>query len=227
MRLVTVPEILKLGPGEQVPAIRGTISEVGKRYAGTNEHGEWSIQNATLQTPEGIIKLKVMNREPLSVQKGCPVWLRSVDGNKGLSGLYAEDDEYRGKSTRIIKVTPSALIELEEPPPGPPADPGSERWTPPQPPTPAAPEPHPTHSTVPPAPSAPTGAQGDHTASQKPTTSPADHALFNWTKLYLRCMEAADWIVCERMDAHKQAMSSDHYQACVSSLFIQATRNGF
>jgi len=81
MRLVTVPGILELRRGEQIPAIRGTIVEVGKRYAGTNEHGEWSIQNATLQTPEGTIKLKFMNGEPLSVAKGCPVWLRSVDGS--------------------------------------------------------------------------------------------------------------------------------------------------
>lgn len=53
-----------------------------------------------------------------------------------------------------------------------------------------------------------------------------DQQLFRWSQTYLRCMDAADWVQAQRKINNRHEMTPEHYQACVSSLFIQATRNG-
>lgn len=52
-----------------------------------------------------------------------------------------------------------------------------------------------------------------------------DKMLFILAQTYLRCMDAADWVNAERTANKQQPMSAEHYQACVSSLFIQVMKN--
>jgi len=52
-----------------------------------------------------------------------------------------------------------------------------------------------------------------------------DKMLFVLATTYLRCMDAADWVNAERTANKQEPMSPEHYQACVSSLFIQVMRN--
>lgn len=206
-----------MSAGEPVPSLRGKVTNVFKRFTGTNDHGDWSIQTIVVRDETGEAKLKIVDRDEIpKTWQGHEVHAFCKAGDKGLTGLKIEDDEYRNKVTKIVKVTPSATLDLAEvtAQPTPTADlnddqiPGAE---------------------VPPQPAAPPAAPAAPAAPAKPSngvTYDAEKDIAHWARLYLRCMDAADWVQTKRTEAVKPPMTPDHYQACVSSLFIQATRNG-
>ncbi len=115
MRLVPLKDIPTLGKDEAVPSIRGRVVNIYARNAGTNVHGEYSLQNLTIrdETGEATIKLKDRPELPLTT-KGKVIFIFSKQGDKGLTGLKVKDDEYpkgSGKVTRIVSVTPTATIQ--------------------------------------------------------------------------------------------------------------------
>jgi hypothetical protein len=114
MRVVSIGEVKQLDPKETVPCVRGTIKSVFKPNKGTNDKGPWAIQNVIIKDGSGEIKVSIRNHElevPMSA-KNQPITIACHEGDRGKTGVYAEDDEYRGQVERILKVTGSASIEI-------------------------------------------------------------------------------------------------------------------
>jgi hypothetical protein len=254
MRILTVSEVLQRGKGELVPSIQGKVTFVSDLFSGTNASGEWRLQNLGLSDGLTEIKIKITDREMIPADwKGRQVALLCKEGAKGLTGLRVEEDSYKGHTRKILKVTPSAIIQLAEGVTAP-APVSAAAIIAPVAPQPAAvvqsaqpsaataplptvsregalpiapaaapqPSPQPVPATLVPAPASPP------VVAETPIrpTNAADQALAHWAALYLRCMDAADWVQTERRRTSKAELTTDAYQACVSSLFIQATRMG-
>jgi hypothetical protein len=110
-RIVPLAEALKMDPGEQLPAIRGKVVKVGKYFSGESAKGPWSFQ--TLVIDEGGTKadVKFKGRDQIAPDAvGKVAFVVANNGERGLTGLRVEDDEYNGKTTRIVLVTPSAEL---------------------------------------------------------------------------------------------------------------------
>lgn len=210
MRTIPIAQISDMSPGETVPSIVGTLRAAYPQSRGQTDKGPWSVQNMILADGQSSVKVKLWDHDAVSeAWVGKAVCLHSHESQKGLTGLKVESDTYKGVTSKIIKATATAVIVLAE----------ASETAPASAPDPApasAPAPAPAHTPVPAAPANGNGKQ----------RSDAEHALAGWAKLYLRCMDAADHISQERSAAMKAPLTSDSYQACVSALFIQATRNG-
>ncbi len=113
-RVIPVAEISQMEAGQEVLAIRGTIVKVDKRSDGANEHGPWSLQRATLQDPDGkTIKIKFQNLSDQAHWLGKEVLLQCIKNDTGkFTGVRIKDDTYKGVTTRMLWVTPSADIGL-------------------------------------------------------------------------------------------------------------------
>jgi hypothetical protein len=114
MRVVSIGEVKQLDHKETVPSIRGIIKAVFKPNTGSNDKGPWSIQNVVIKDGSGEIKVSLRNHEievPASA-KNQPILIACKESDKGKTGVYAEDDEYRGKVERILKVTGSATVQI-------------------------------------------------------------------------------------------------------------------
>jgi len=99
---------------EQISGVKGTIKSIFKSNSGTTAQGkDWAVQDFDLTDNQVTIKVKVWNHPPIpTTAKGSAVTLLSHSGEKGLSGLYAHDDEYNGKVTRQIKVTDTGEVVI-------------------------------------------------------------------------------------------------------------------
>lgn len=203
MRVVTLQEVLQYTNGETVPSVRGRITEMFKQSKGTNSHGDWALQNITIQDGTGTIKVKVQDRPELPMSyKGREVVIYCHEGDKGLTGIKAKDDTYKNVTSRILSVTPTAHIDLvESAPPAPvqqqPAPAPQQQYQPP------------VQQTAP----APTNGTG------------VKQRLNKLANLYLHCLDAGDYVRRTWEASHNCQMPDDQFQACVSSLFIQATRD--
>lgn len=233
MRTVTIADVFNLDHGETIPSIKGRIAEINRLNKGTNDKGEWSIQNITLTDPSGAVKVKLLNRDELPMNwKGRTVYMFCHEGDKGMTGLKAKDDDYRGKVTRIVSVTPTAHIEEADsqneqshPDPDPAATSRMQRNEPPRqnpPPTPQQPN---QRQTTPPAPSQPAQPppQNGHATNGNGIGDVKKH-LNRMANLYICCLEAGQYVKHQWKQGHEVDMSDDQFQACVSSMFIQASR---
>ena len=116
MRQLTIEDVNGLDAGEVVPSIKGTITRVFQRREGTNQNGEWSVQDALLAADGSEIKVKFWNHADLSDVAGKEVTLQAHQGKTGLTSLFAEDDDYKGKITRYIRATAATKILAPEEP---------------------------------------------------------------------------------------------------------------
>ncbi len=222
MRIVTIKEVLGLGSGEVVPAVKGTIKNVYDQNKGTNSHGDWKLQNLMLTDSTGEIKVKVADRDPIPANwKGRVVCIECNDGGKGLTGIKAKDDEYRGKVSRILSVTPTAHMTLVEP--GQAAQPAQQPAQPAQQ-QPQAPQQAQAAQTQP-APQAaqPPATNGNGNGAGKRVTE----AATTRARDYYRVMDAVQ-VMRTSWDAnHPHALMTDaHFQAACSTVFIQLQRDG-
>lgn len=219
---------------QTLACIAGTITALYKPKTGTNSTGEWSIQNATLRGTDGIevgLWLKDRPELPMSA-KGQYVILEARQGDKGLSGLYVMDDDYNGKITRKIKVTPTAELSYGQPASQPQPSAGqqaaqqaaSDSWGP-----------EPTTSLTNPAPSQNQASQpqaSHQQASQPKAAAPdsmkeAERTILQITNLHLTCSRAV--IRYEAPTFKKltgQDMTEAQVQGAVASIFIESCRNG-
>lgn len=215
MRIIPLSEVLKMEPGETVASIRATVKAIFDRNTGTNSHGDWSLQGAMLIDASGVeIKAVIKDRDPIpAAWKNKSIIISCHNGDKGLTGIKAKDDEYRGKVTRILSVTPSAVIELAEN-------------------THAESEPEPEE---PPArtEAAPAKSQTTKPAAEKPANGGHEsddlgvkQALNRMANLYLHCLIATDYVRKTWEEREKRAMPQEQVQAVTSALFIQSTRQG-
>lgn len=220
MRIVPIKDIQQLGDGETVPSVKGRLVVVYDRKTGTNAKGDWSLQNAELQDDTGKIKVQFSGREAMPPNlKNQWVCIQCNDGGKGLTGIKASDDTYRNQTTRILRVTPSAHIELVDGQPTAAAPAPTPRQE--------APQPSPATNTQPtpaPTPSAPPENGNGHASEQANRVSIAALAR---ARDYYRVM-AEVYQVRVAWDAkHPDApMTADHFQAAVSTVYIQLERDG-
>ena len=110
-RIVPLAEALKMDPGEQLPAIRGKVVKVGKYFSGQSAKGPWSFQTLTIDDGGTKTDVKFKGRDQIAPDAvGKVAFVVANNGERGLTGVRVEDDEYNGKTTRIVLVTPSAEL---------------------------------------------------------------------------------------------------------------------
>lgn len=99
--------------GASVSSLSGVVENVYERKTGTSKGRAWSIQNIVLKDRTGQIKLMLSGRKECpKTTEGKVVTFSSVNGEKGPQGVFVKDDEYNGKTTRIVKVTEVAKVEV-------------------------------------------------------------------------------------------------------------------
>lgn len=227
-RIVPLAEIFKCDPGEQIPAIRGKVLSVGKYFSGTTDKGPWSFQKVVLQDQSGKAETKFKGRNEVDATcVGKVMFVVANNGDRGLTGIKAEDDEYKGKVTRIALVTPSAEVTF-----------GKGDWTesdttkqaapataqqarPPAPPEPPARDDYPGGDEPPP--------QGGEAQPEEPpkdkTWDAIKHDVNRIRKLHLMCCAAT---AHNAMALHKAGISvgDEFMQKTTATIFIEACKRG-
>jgi hypothetical protein len=211
---------------QNLACIAGTITSIWKPKTGTNSTGEWSIQNATLKGIDGIeVGLWLKDREELPQStKGQFVILEARQGEKGLSGLYVMDDDYKGKVTRKIKVTPTASISYSQ----------AATTAPPQ-------QQHQSDQEIakdlwnedtrsqqsPPPPQQQDKPQTNHRHASEDAMREAERTITQITNLHLTCSRA---VIRYEAPMFKQQVGQDMtesmVQGAIASVFIESCRNG-
>lgn len=121
--MMTYQQILELPAGAQIFKVHGTITELYGPKDGTNAKGPWSLQRGTLTFDDGQkIGLFFKDRDPIHLSaKGRRIELSCSQGQKGLSGVYADDDTHGNETKRQIKITPTGELSFidggQQPPP--------------------------------------------------------------------------------------------------------------
>lgn len=110
MRVVTIDSIKELENKEPIPSVRGTITKVFDYKTGESSQGPWSLQNGFFKDSTGELKILFTNQPDAKSFQEKEVIIKSHSGDKGLSGVYASDDTYKGETKRIIKITATADI---------------------------------------------------------------------------------------------------------------------
>ena len=109
MRLVPLNEIVGYSDKEPLPMVRGKILAVKKQMSGQSSHGPWTMQDVEIEGDGCRMTVSLCNKEPLSgTNVGQVAEFSCHEGEKGLSGVYAQD--YKG--VRKIKVTQTGNIAL-------------------------------------------------------------------------------------------------------------------
>lgn len=101
-----------LTDGQTVGMIVGTLSILYGWKTGNNAKKPWAIQNGILTDDTGAeLPVVFMDRESELGKEWKGVKIQLVAGtDKGLTGLYAYDDTFQGRTTRKLKVTKSAHL---------------------------------------------------------------------------------------------------------------------
>jgi len=115
----SIAAVAELDPGELLSACKGKVKTVMTYHAGKVKQGprtgeDFSIQNIILQDlgdPSVTITAKFDGREEIPASwRGKVLNLVANAGKKGLSGLKMVEDTYKGKTTKVLKVTGSAEV---------------------------------------------------------------------------------------------------------------------
>ncbi len=115
----TVAEIKAMPEDDTVFCFIGKIKKRYARIAKENDRGPYSFENLDLTDATGSeIKAKLKDCEPLPAEMtvGKSISILAHKGDKGWTGVKAKDDEYKGKVSRILWITPSAVISLQATP---------------------------------------------------------------------------------------------------------------
>lgn len=113
MTPTTITQINDLPDKAVVYCFEGTVQKSFKRSEGTNSQGEWSIESFLLKDATGAeIKLMLKDSPPAGWPIGAAVRLEAWKGDKGFSGLYAADDEYKGEVRRILRATKTCNVTM-------------------------------------------------------------------------------------------------------------------
>jgi hypothetical protein len=214
MRVSTVDEVLAMEDDEVIQAFSGTLSTLWKPKTGESEKGKWSFQNGEITAGGKKIKVCFKNRDEVpQSMKGKKITILAYHGDRGWSGSYASSSEYKGKTTREIKVT--ATAEVTE---------GGTASSEPATET-TAPKPHtgggghlPPHDTSAPGTRAGTNA----------TLAISDAKVFISRRVsgIKICLKGASVLRGEYEQVEGNPMTEDQYQAIVSTLFIAGDKAG-
>lgn len=120
MRTTPIAEVRELPADSIVHRITGTLKTIYGQKTGTigsgkNSGNPWAIQNGVLEMAGAEVEVVFKDREPISPKwKGREIIIEAHKGDKGWSGVYAYDDDYKGNVKRKLKVTASGLVSLLE-----------------------------------------------------------------------------------------------------------------
>lgn len=111
MRIITIAEASGI-PGEIVPCIKGTLISLFAQKTGISAAGDpWSLQNGEVQDSTGKMRVTFSSREPLPDSlKGEEIILESKTTKFGLQGVKVKENNFKGKTTIELHITPSAII---------------------------------------------------------------------------------------------------------------------
>lgn len=217
----TVSQINDLEDDIAVPAFKGKVKQIFKRHTGNNARGDYSFQGIILVDADGDeIEAKLKDRDELPAKlKGKHVCIVSHKGDRGWTGVKTKDDEYQGKTKRILWITGSAEIVPGENMPAegddvvvstdnsdPAATASSQQDDPP------ARANHPANH-----PAKPT--QGDPVRDAKV-------AALKRANLLAIAVRAADSMLQVYHDSGKVNPTPELHQACTMSIFISMDRQG-
>lgn len=221
MRVIHLSEVLQMEPGETVTATKGKLKAIFERNTGTNEHGDWSIQNVILADGEVEMKVKVCDRDAAipSAWKGKLIYLTSVNGEKGITGLKVKEDTYKDKTSKILSATKTAEIGLQDVSEAPAAPASPEAQTRPK----GALQPKPSEAAPTPRPAAPA-----------PGSEAAIRAEILKTRAFLGqainrlgfCIDAAFVAATRANEKHGLSFDSDHIEKFAVHLNISCERAG-
>lgn len=114
MKTTPIEDIFELEPKETVTRTQGKLTKLYKPKTGESSHGPWSIQKGMIKDGSGEISVMFKDRDEVpQAWRDREIIITSHKSDKGWSGVYAEDDNYKGTTTRILKVTGSAIVEVE------------------------------------------------------------------------------------------------------------------
>jgi hypothetical protein len=220
---------------QNLACIAGTLLQIYKPKTGENSNGPWSIQNVNIKGTDGTeVTLWMKDRPEIpSNQKGRFIILTAKQGEKGLSGLYVMDDEYNGKTTRKIKVTPTAELAYQDGQPQQ-APPQQQQQRPPsqgmQNAQQAAAESWGPEPDRPPQQQQSAPAQsGSHqrTQGQEDLLKESKRTIIQITNLHLLVAKAVDAVEAPRYkEATGMDMTEGQRQAAIASVFIESTKQG-
>ncbi len=101
-----------LADNQPIACVEGVLTKLYGPKDGTNSNGPWSIQNAELDCKGVIVPVMFKDREPIDQSLKNRTIRLTASTAKGMSGLYAIDDVRNGATTRKLKVTPSAQLDI-------------------------------------------------------------------------------------------------------------------
>ncbi len=106
MQVMKVNEILKLNHNAVVTAFKGKVLSTELRREWKKGDDSSTFENVLVQDSTGDkIWIVLKDRPPIGKAKGRSITILAHNGKKGISGLYAIDNEFKGKKTRQLKVT--------------------------------------------------------------------------------------------------------------------------
>lgn len=112
MQELSIEEIKGLDAGFVVPAVRGKLTQVWDYKQGEHEeYGAWQIQSTALKIGSETIRATFFNYPDLKKDRNKEFLITSSKGKKGFHGVYAIDNEYKGKTTRELKITDAAQMK--------------------------------------------------------------------------------------------------------------------
>ena len=100
-------------PRQVLPKIAGTLVSIYKRHEGENDKGPWSVQDIEIEGQGAKVKVKVWNKPEIDRNRqGQHIEIMANEGQAGLTALFVEDDTYDGKTTRILRLTKTAIVQI-------------------------------------------------------------------------------------------------------------------
>jgi hypothetical protein len=100
--------------GQQVLAFKGRIKAVYQQTTGTNDHGDYKIQNILVEDGKNELKVKLDGRDAIpKTAVGQTFYAVATKSEKhGWVGTKFGSETYKGKTTPVLKVTQSAELQI-------------------------------------------------------------------------------------------------------------------
>ncbi len=202
----TIPEILNSPSGTKFEATSGKVARVYERKVGGNGQRGWSNQKAELQDSSGAkIKILVWNHPDLTPLTGLDVVLQAGQGRQGPEPLVLEHGSYiakqgpkAGQEVKTIELVCQKTSTFQQI----------------------------GQQTQKPSAASPAGTAAPQTVVTASNVESSAERLAGIGRLWQACFKEALGIKSAiEQENGEPLVSDDQFQACVSSLFIQASRD--
>lgn len=111
MKTTPLNEITQLEDGELVMRVEGEITKCYEIKSGEKDSKPWSVQHFFIKDDSGELKVSAWNHDDIQPLTHKKVSITAHKSDKGFSGVYAEDNEWKQKITRQLRLTATAKIE--------------------------------------------------------------------------------------------------------------------